>query len=140
MQEKKKKEKIAISAVGSDLNSLVDSRFGRCSYFLLIDKEGELIESIPNQGQQARRGAGVAAAQTLVDAGVETVISGNIGPSAYSVLNPSGVKIFQVGYGVTADKAFEEYKKGNLEEMNSSSSHPGSIPPRGGSRRRFGGR
>ncbi len=134
----KKEEKIGITAVSSDLNSLVDSRFGRCSYFLIVDEEGKLLDVISNQGQQARRGAGIAAAQDLADSGVKVVISGNIGPSAYSVLDSAGIKIFQVDYGITADKALEEYKKGKLEEVETPA-QAGPFPP-GERRGRFRGR
>lgn len=134
----KKEEKIGITAVSSDLNSLVDSRFGRCSYFLIVDEEGKLLDVISNQGQQARRGAGIAAAQDLVDSGVKVVISGNIGPSAYSVLDSSGIKIFQVDYGITADKALEKYKKGELEKVENPA-QAGPFPP-GERRERFRGR
>lgn len=138
--ENKKEEKIGITAVSSDLNSLVDSRFGRCSYFLIVDEKGKLLDAVSNEGQQARRGAGIAAAQTLVDSGIKTVISGNIGPSAYSVLNSAGVKIFQIDYGITADKAFEKYKKEELKEIKNLA-QTGLFPPRQrGEGRRFRGR
>jgi predicted Fe-Mo cluster-binding NifX family protein len=120
-----KKQKIGISAVASDFNSLVDSRFGRCSYFLVFDNEGKLIDSISNEGQQARRGAGVAAAQGLIDYGVDVVISGRIGPNAYPVLSSAGIKVFIIDYDITADRALEEYKRGKLKEVKSSARENG---------------
>jgi len=41
--------KIAITATGPDLDSIVDPRFGRCAYFLIIDPETMEYESIETQ-------------------------------------------------------------------------------------------
>jgi len=42
--------KIAISAMGKDLDSMLDVRFGRCNYFVIYDTEEEkfsLLGKIP---------------------------------------------------------------------------------------------
>jgi len=42
--------KICVSSLGSDLNSLIDPRFGRAQYFLFLDEKGNLDEVISNPG------------------------------------------------------------------------------------------
>lgn len=112
--------KICITAVGSKLSSEVDPRFGRCQYFLIIDENGELLKAIPNKGGQAMRGAGITAAQIIADERVDIVITGNVGPNAYMVLEQAGTKIFPGAFNMTAKQAFEMYKEGKLKEIDSS--------------------
>jgi len=111
--------KIAIATVGKALNSLVDARFGRCPYFLIIDSKTDEFEAIKNTAGQAFRGAGVSAAQMIAIKGVKAVIAGNFGLNAVNVLNSAGIKIFGGISGITAKEVFEQYKKGELKEMTS---------------------
>lgn len=112
-------EKICIPSTGSTLDSLIDSRFGRCSYFLILDKEGKLIDAVLNKANQAQRGAGVCAGQNVSDEKVDIVIADNVGPRAYMVLNSSGIKVFSGASNVSVKKAFEMYKQGKLKEIKS---------------------
>lgn len=111
--------KIAVSSNGKDLNAMVDARFGRCPYFIIAEIEGNEIkgfEVIENQSASAFRGAGIQAAQTVANKGVEAVITGNMGPNAFSVLSQTGIKIFFV-FGITVKDAIEKYLKGELSEI-----------------------
>jgi len=108
--------KIAIAASGKTSASLVDARFGRCPYFLIIDSKTNQFKPIENTASQSFRGAGVSAAQMVVNKGAKVVIAGNFGPNAFNVLNSSKVKIFGGISGITAKEALEQYKKGKLKE------------------------
>jgi len=110
--------KICVTSVGSNLDSLVDPRFGRCGYFLIIDDKGKLIKAVPNAGVRAMRGAGVSAAQIVANEKIKTVITGNIGPNAYIVLNSSKIKIFIGAFGMSVKQAIQMYKDGKLKEIN----------------------
>jgi predicted Fe-Mo cluster-binding NifX family protein len=109
---------ICIISIGPDLDSLVDSRFGRGAYFLIVDSEGKLIKSLENPGVKAIKGAGVAASQTLINEKVNIIIASNIGPNAFAVLNTSNIKIFSAKENLTAKQAFQEYSAGKLSEIN----------------------
>lgn len=109
--------KIAISSQGENLSSLVDPRFGRCSYFLFIDSETEKFEALPNPALEAMGGAGIQAAQILVDKGVEVVVTGNVGPNAFQTLKTADIKIFGGATG-TVKEALEKYKNGELKEYS----------------------
>ena len=107
--------KICFPSTGPDLQSKIDSRFGRCPYFLIIDSDrGELIKSIPNTGVQASRGAGVTAGQIIVDEAVDAVVAGNIGPNAMMVLNQAGIKVYSGVFDLTIQQAIDKFKKGEL--------------------------
>ncbi len=117
--------KIAITTKGTQLNSEIDSRFGRAQGFIIYDLEKETSEVIPNtQNLNLSHGAGIQAAQNLINAGVSVLITGNVGPKAFRVLNSSGVKIYINAKG-TVWEAINAYKQGKLEETSNAnvSSH-----------------
>jgi predicted Fe-Mo cluster-binding NifX family protein len=105
--------KICISSSGTDLDSNVDPRFGRCPYYIFYDSETEKFEYFENQSRNAMGGAGIQAAQFVVDNGAETVLSGAIGPNAFRVLNSAGINIYS-GVGGTVKSAIEDLKNGKL--------------------------
>lgn len=109
--------KICISSTGSTLNAPLDPRFGRAIYFLIVDDKGKLIKAIKNTGVQAMRGAGISAAQIVANEKVNIVITGNVGPNAFMVLNTSGIKIFIGSPGMKVQDVFKEYQNGNLQEI-----------------------
>jgi len=110
-----KKMKICVTATAGDLNAQVDPRFGRCQYFVFVDSDTMVFEAMPNDAIAAPGGAGIQAAQTVVNKGVDVLVSGNIGPNAFQVLSTAGVKIATGAYG-TVKEAVEMYKAGKLSE------------------------
>jgi len=130
--------KIAIASTGKTLESQVDPRFGRCFCFLIVDSETEEFKALPNMANSMPRGAGISAAQLVVDQEVETVIAGNFGPKAVDVLSQSGVKIFPVS-GKTAKEALSGYQTGKLKPVAPSQVPSARVGGSGG-RGRCGGR
>ncbi|HDQ34729.1 MAG TPA: dinitrogenase iron-molybdenum cofactor biosynthesis protein [Chloroflexi bacterium] len=110
--------KIAISASSASLDSPVDPRFGRCPYFLLVDAETEAFEALPNASAMSGGGAGIQAAQIIVQQGVQLIITGNVGPNAFRVFETAGVAVLQVG-GMTAREALAAFKSGQLTPVGS---------------------
>ena len=115
--------KIAISSTGKDLNCQIDPRFGRCQYFIFIDPETMEFEASENEGLMASGGAGVQAAQLVVQNGVKALITGNLGPNAASALSASGIKVHLVSGG-TVREVTEAFKAGKLQEVSGPS-----VPP-----------
>jgi predicted Fe-Mo cluster-binding NifX family protein len=109
--------KIAITTNGTDLQSSLDPRFGRCPFFLLVDSETLECEAKPNPGASAGGGAGIKAAQALTGLGAGALITGQCGPNAYQILEAAGLKIMQAPV-VSARKAIEMYKQGDLASIN----------------------
>jgi predicted Fe-Mo cluster-binding NifX family protein len=101
--------KVAVSATGKDLNCQIDPRFGRCQYFIFIDPETMEFEVSENEGLMAMGGAGVQAAQLVVQKGANALITGNLGPNAASALSASGIKVYLVPGG-TVREVTEAYK------------------------------
>lgn len=107
--------KIAFSCSGNDLDCSVDPRFGRAANFLIVDEDTLEYKVVSNAAISASGGAGIAAAQGILDEGVEVLITGNCGPNAFQVLNTAGVKIFTGQSGKIRDLV-EDYKKGAFKD------------------------
>jgi predicted Fe-Mo cluster-binding NifX family protein len=109
--------KICVSAASGSLDANIDSRFGRCAYFVIVDSDTMEFEALLNDSLNAAHGAGIQAAQTVVNKGVDVVITGNVGPNAFNVLSTTGVKVVTGASGTIRD-AVLEYQSGKLHEVN----------------------
>lgn len=109
--------KLAVTATGEDLESASDGRFGRCAFFVIVDPETLDYESILNTSQEARSGAGIQAAETLAQSGVDAVATGNVGPNAFNALDSAGVDIY-TGAAGTVKEVVESYKNDKLTQAN----------------------
>jgi len=87
--------KIAFTTAGSDLNSDIDTRFGRAPKFLIFDTESRSFELIDNtQNLNAAQGAGIQSAETIVGSGANAVVTGHCGPKAFRALSAAKVAIY----------------------------------------------
>jgi predicted Fe-Mo cluster-binding NifX family protein len=106
--------KLAITTEGPDLNSLVDLRFGRARYFRIVDLETGQQTTVDNaEGANAAQGAGIQASQTLARLGVQAVITGHVGPKAWSALQGAKIRVHAVDGG-TAEQAVQAFLAGRL--------------------------
>ena len=108
--------KICITAADGSLESAVDPRFGRCQYFVIVDSDTMEFEAIANPSVSATGGAGIQAAQSIGNKGIEVLITGNVGPNAFPILDASGIKVVSVAGGSVAD-AIKQYKNGELQVL-----------------------
>lgn len=118
--------KICISAFGKDPDSEVDPQFGRCKYFVIIDPETGSVTSIQNPGSETSSGAGIRAAEAIAGAGVDTLLTGSVGPNSFSILSEAGIETYS-GIRGTVSFALREYQSGKLALLESpnSSTHIG---------------
>jgi predicted Fe-Mo cluster-binding NifX family protein len=106
--------KIAITSQGPDLNSPIDSHFGRAPYFCIIHVEDRTLTPIDNaSGANAAQGAGIQAAQTLVDHGVQALITGSVGPKAWPILEAANIRMLTVNGG-TVEQALNAFRAKEL--------------------------
>ena len=105
--------KVCISSTGKDLSAPIDPRFGRAQLFLFVDTETMEYECVENPAMTAGGGAGTKAAQLVSDKGAQAVLTGNVGPNAFSALSAAGVKIY-AGMTGTARQAVEQFKTGQV--------------------------
>ncbi len=109
--------KIIITTLLPNLESAIDPRFGRGAYFLIIDTDTLAWEALPNPATSTPSGAGIQAAQFVVDQKCEAVISGDFGPHAYNALNAAGVAMHLFGACRTVQEALNLYKSGKMEPL-----------------------
>lgn len=93
---------------------MVDPRFGRCPYFIIVDIDTMDFEAIPNTSYNALSGAGIEAAQIIANKGAKIVLTGNVGPKAYQALSAVGIQI-TTGMIGTVREAVTKYMMGELE-------------------------
>ncbi|MCI5126153.1 MAG: dinitrogenase iron-molybdenum cofactor biosynthesis protein [Candidatus Electrothrix sp. AR5] len=104
--------KICITATGNDINAATDAAFGRAPWFVLIDTESGATQGIENVSSQAAQGAGIAAAQTMNEHGVDAVLTGRLGPKAKTALEASGVGMYEGLGRSTVAEALEQFRAG----------------------------
>lgn len=109
--------KIAISAENENLESNLDLKFGRANGFIIYNLENDEFKYIDNeQNLNAVQGAGIQAAQTVVDEDVQAIITGYCGPKAYKVLEAAQIKIY-TSEKDTIKNVIEKFKNSELNEQ-----------------------
>jgi predicted Fe-Mo cluster-binding NifX family protein len=107
--------KLAITAMGPDLTSAIDRRFGRARYLLIVDTPARTVQALENRaGMDATQGAGVQAAQTVINNKAAMVITGHCGPKAFRALNAAGVQVCLTEDG-TVEDAINRFEAGGLK-------------------------
>ena len=112
--------KICVSSQGNTLDSQIDSRFGRCQYFIFVDTDTLKFEAIQNPNMDAMGGAGIQSGQFVAEKQVKAVLTGNVGPNAFQTLQAGGVGVI-VGVSGSVKEAIEKYKKGELKPTDNPS-------------------
>jgi predicted Fe-Mo cluster-binding NifX family protein len=126
--------KLAITVDVPRIEARFERRFGRCAYFLVIDTETRVWESFRNPAADASGGAGTQAAQFLSSQGVETIISGDFGPNAFTALEAAGIQMYSAQKG-QAEALLDDFLAKRLKKVTGSTG-----PQRHGGRRGQGGR
>ncbi len=107
-------KKIAFTTSGRDLEAQMDPRFGRSAGFLVYNLEDKTISFVENsQARNSPQGAGIQAAETIVRAGVDTLVTGHCGPKAYRVLEAAGVTVYNCDLS-TVEEALAAMRSGSL--------------------------
>jgi len=106
---------VIVSSQDQYLESQKDDRFGRCPWFIQMDLETNLWKAFPNPGVGQSSGAGVSAAQFVVDQNAEAVISGDFGPHAVDAFRVANIPMFLFNKEIaTVEQAIESFKQEKL--------------------------
>ena len=110
--------RIVVTAMGKDVSSNIDPRFGRAKNFIFIDMETNESTVYDNiQNLNSAQGAGIQSAEMIARLGAEALITGNVGPKAFRALNAAGIKIYLSAGGTVAD-VISQYKTNQLKEIS----------------------
>jgi predicted Fe-Mo cluster-binding NifX family protein len=118
--------KVLVTATGTDLDAATSPVFGRCPTYMVVDTETMDASAIDNPAVAAGGGAGIQAAQFVVEQGVQAVVSGNLGPNAYDVLHAAQIPVYTFGGG-TVREAVDAFQAGSLSAVSGATvaSHTG---------------
>jgi predicted Fe-Mo cluster-binding NifX family protein len=106
--------KIVITSEAASLQSPVDLRFGRAKHFILVDTEtGEFSAHDNTQHLNAPQGAGIQAAQAVSRLGADALLTGHVGPKAFTTLQAANIAIY-TGITGTVENAIKHFKTGQL--------------------------
>lgn len=114
--------KLIVPVETRSVDAPVCPSFGRSPLFLLADTESKSHEFLDNWAAASQGGAGIKAAQMLVDSGTEAIITYRCGENAAAVLNAAGIKMFKAEIG-SAQENIERCKDGKLALLTEI--HPG---------------
>ncbi len=110
--------RVAVTATGPDLSSSIDHRFGRARYLLIVDTPEDLVTTVDNQtGIDAAQGAGIQAAQSVIDNHASILITGHCGPKAFRALKAGGVHVYLATEGTVA-QAIGAFQSGDLKHTS----------------------
>jgi predicted Fe-Mo cluster-binding NifX family protein len=85
--------RIAFTTNGNSIEDSIEPAFGRCRNFLIVDSDSGVVAVVPNPGAGLAGGAGVKAAETLAGLGIDTLITGSLGPNAGPLLHAAGIAV-----------------------------------------------
>jgi predicted Fe-Mo cluster-binding NifX family protein len=108
--------KIAIPVNENKSETSVCISFGRAPYFMLHDTEEKTTEYIANTAADEQGGAGLKAAQLIVDSGANILLTIRCGQNAAEALNAAQIKIYKAD-GLGAAENLAALQEGKLMLM-----------------------
>lgn len=90
--------------------------FGRAPWYLLHDTETDETVFILNSAANAQGGAGIKAAQLVVDNGADILLTVRCGQNAVDVLKAADVKLYKTE-GTLAVENLAAFKEGKLAPL-----------------------
>lgn len=97
--------------MGENMDSLVSSTLGRCSYLIIYDSDRKRYTAVPNPGILLKDGSGVRAVEVIAKSGVEVLLTKKIGIKAYSVLAKERIIVLIINEISSIDEAIRKYLK-----------------------------
>lgn len=112
--------KIAIPVDEKSLDSNVCISFGRTPYFLIYDVDTKESVFLDNSAAASTGGAGIKAAQTIVDNKANVLLTPRCGENAAEVLKSADIEIFKTTSASVKDNidAFIDGKLPLLDEIH----------------------
>lgn len=119
-QKERKTMKIVMPVDENNMETKVSVSFGRAPFFLVYDLETKENTFIDNKAATSPGGAGIIAAQTVVDSKTEALLTPRCGQNAADVLKSGKVKLYKSIDGTVEEniKAFNDGKLDPLDEIH----------------------
>ncbi len=108
--------KIVIPAENQDLESMVCPSFGRAPFFCIYNSENEKSEFVINTAADSQGGAGIKAAQIIVDLKADVLLTPRCGENAAKVIQIAKIEIFK-SVNDSLKKNIETYMNNQLKTL-----------------------
>lgn len=108
--------KIAIPMNECRADAEVCVSFGRAPYFLFYNTESRDANFLENPAATAQGGAGIKAAQAIVDENAQALLTVRCGENAGEVFKAADIKVYKTTK-VTGKENIEAFEKGELALM-----------------------
>lgn len=105
--------KIAIPVDDKSMDTGICISFGRTPWFLIYDTDTGESEFVDNSAAASQGGAGIKAAQTLIDKKAEALLTPRCGENAAEVFNAANIKIYKTK-GLNLRENLKAFSKGEL--------------------------
>lgn len=109
--------KILISTNNNSDTAVLDSRFGRCPYFYIIDTLTNEKSFVKNQGSLASGGAGIKAAEQVINEKIDILITGSLGPNAFKLIKKASIIAFKSNED-SIQTVINNFNENKLEKIN----------------------
>lgn len=112
--------KIAIPVVDKSMESTICVSFGRTPYFLIYETESKESLFLKNSAAESQGGAGIKAAQVIVDNNINCLITPRCGQNSAEVMNCANVIIYKTVNDTIKENidAFLDGKLSLLEDIH----------------------
>lgn len=114
--------KIIVPVDDSSPRTGVCISFGRAPFFLLFDTDTRESVFLRNDAADSQSGAGIKAAQNIVDSQADVLLTPRCGNNAVDVLKAAGIKLYKTSEGSAMDN-IQAFQAGSLTVLTES--HPG---------------
>jgi predicted Fe-Mo cluster-binding NifX family protein len=109
--------KIVIPVDDKTMDTNVCISFGRTPYFLIYDTESKESTFLDNEAASSQGGAGILAAQSIVDKGADALLTPRCGQNAADVINAANIKIYKTIGDSLKDNLYA-FNKGELKLLS----------------------
>ena len=109
--------RIVVSADGGDLEAPASPVFGRCRTYVFVDTDTLGFQVLENPATNAPGGAGIKAAQFVVEHGAQAIVTGSMGPNAVGVIKAANIPVYTLGDSGTVRQAVEAFRAGRLTPL-----------------------
>lgn len=108
--------KIAVPVDDKTIETNVCPSFGRTSYFLIYDTDSKESSFIDNSAAASQGGAGIKAAQIIVDNKANVLLTPRCGENAAEVIKAANIGIYKT-INADATENIKAYEAGKLEVL-----------------------
>jgi predicted Fe-Mo cluster-binding NifX family protein len=108
--------KYILAANDKDVLANISPVFARAYYFAIYDTETKEVKFVENEASQSQGGAGIKAAQIVVDLNVDKLIVMRLGENSYNVLKLTDIQILQTPSD-SIENIFTNCENNELDEL-----------------------